>query len=173
MALEDYRSDMLNCSRCSYCKWIPLHQVKSWRFAKGCPSVDYNKFQPYAAGGRLTAALSYLEGRSSVTDKFVDIANNCLLCGLCDVSCKIGSYHMEPLKTMRELRFELVKNGHTLPQHKAIVEWLRKERNMMMRPGTGRGKWAEGLKVKDLNKETANVSSMLVASPAMIQICRR
>ena len=45
MALEDYRADMERCSRCSYCKWIPFDQVKSWRFAKGCPSIDYNKFQ--------------------------------------------------------------------------------------------------------------------------------
>ena len=63
MALEDYRADVLRCSRCSYCKWIPFDQVKSWRFAKGCPSIEYNKFQPYSAGGRLVTGLSLLDGR--------------------------------------------------------------------------------------------------------------
>ena len=157
MALEDYRADMLRCTRCSYCKWIPFDQMKSWRFAKGCPSVEYNKFQPYSAGGRLAAALSLLEGRSSYTDQFVDIAYNCLLCGSCDVACKVCRYNMEPLQAMHELRFRLVEDGHVLPQHMAIIEGLRKENNMMMEPKAERGKWAEGLNVKDLTKEKAEV----------------
>ena len=44
MALEDYRADQERCSLCSYCKWIPQDKIKSWRFAKGCPSIAYNNF---------------------------------------------------------------------------------------------------------------------------------
>ena len=157
MALEDYRVDMLRCSRCSYCKWIPFDQVKSWRFAKGCPSVEYNKFQPYSAGGRLTASLSLLEGRSSYTDRFIDIAFNCLLCGSCDVACKVCRYNMEPLQAMHELRFKLVEEGQLLPEHMLIIEGLRKEDNMMMKPKAERSKWADGLDIKDLTKEKAEV----------------
>ena len=157
MALEDYRNDMLRCCRCSYCKWIPFDQVKSWRFAKGCPSIEYNKFQPYSAGGRLAASLSLLEGRSSYTDRFIDIAYNCLLCGSCDVACKVCRYNMEPLEAMHELRFRLVEDGQLLPQHMVIIESLRKEDNMMMKPKAERSKWAEGLSVKDLTKEKAQV----------------
>jgi Fe-S oxidoreductase len=131
--------------------------VKSWRFAKGCPSVEYNKFQPYAAGGRLAAALSLLEGRSSYTDRFIDIAFNCLLCGSCDVACKVCRYNMEPLQAMHELRFKLVEDGQLLPEHMVTIEGLRKEDNMMMKPKAERGKWAEGLKVKDLTKDKAEV----------------
>jgi Fe-S oxidoreductase len=157
VALEDYRNDMLRCCRCSYCKWIPFDQVKSWRFAKGCPSIEYNKFQPYSAGGRLAASLSLLEGRSSYTDRFIDIAYNCLLCGSCDVACKVCRYNMEPLEAMHELRFRLVEDGQLLPQHMVIIEGLRKEDNMMMKPKSDRSKWAEGLSVKDLTKEKAEV----------------
>ena len=157
MALEDYRNDMLRCTRCTYCKWIPFDQVKSWRFAKGCPSVEYNKFQPYSAGGRLSAALSLLEGRSSYTDRFVDIAYNCLLCGSCDIACKVCRYNMEPLKAMHELRFKLVADGQLLPQHTAVIEGLRKEDNIMMKPKAKRGRWAEGLEIKDLTREKAEV----------------
>ena len=87
MALEDYKADMERCSRCSYCKWIPFAQVKSWRFAKGCPSVEYNKFQSYSAGGRLAASLSLLEGRSDYSDGFLKVAYSCLMDGSCDVVC--------------------------------------------------------------------------------------
>jgi Fe-S oxidoreductase len=157
MALEDYRADMLRCSRCSYCKWIPFNQVKSQRFAKGCPSIEYNKFQPYSAGGRLSAALSLLEGRSSYTEKFVDIVNNCLLCGSCDVTCKVGRYNMEPLEAMRELRFKLVEDNQVIPQHTAIIKWLRKEHNTMMKPKADRSKWAADLDIKDVAREKVNV----------------
>ena len=79
MAIEDYRPDMLRCSRCSYCKWIPFDHVKSWRFAKGCPSIDYNKFQSYSAAGRLVIGLSLLDGRCEVTDHVIDAAFKCQL----------------------------------------------------------------------------------------------
>ena len=157
MALEDYRSTMLRCNRCTYCKWIPFDQVKSWRFAKGCPSIEYNKFQPYAAGGRLAASLSLLEGRSDYTDRFIDITYNCLLCGSCDVACKVCRYNMELLEAMHELRFKLVEDGQLLPQHMAIIEGLRKEDNMLMKPKAERGKWAEGLNIKDLTQGKAEV----------------
>jgi Fe-S oxidoreductase len=157
MALEDYKADMLRCTRCSYCKWIPFDQVKSLRFAKGCPSVEYNRFQPYSAGGRLSAALSLLEGRSTCTERFVDIAYNCLLCGNCDVACKVCRYNMEPLRAMQELRFKLVEDGQVLPRHTAVIEGLRQGNNLMLKPGAGRGRWAEGLAVKNLNREKAPV----------------
>jgi Fe-S oxidoreductase len=157
MALEDYKADMLRCTRCSYCKWIPFDQVKSLRFAKGCPSVEYNRFQPYSAGGRLSAALSLLEGRSTCTERFVDIVYNCLLCGNCDVACKVCRYDMEPLRAMQELRFKLVEDGQVLPRHMAVIEGLRQGNNMMLKPGVGRGRWAEGLAVKNLSREKAAV----------------
>ncbi|MFC1971173.1 (Fe-S)-binding protein [Chloroflexota bacterium] len=158
MALEDYRADMERCSRCSYCKWIPLAQVKSWRFAKGCPSVEYNKFHSYAAGGRLATTLSLLEGRSTYTDGFLKIAYSCLMDGLCDVACKVCRHNMEPLEAMRELRFRLVEDGQLLPQHMPYIDNLRKEDNMMMESKAVRGQWAEGLDVKDLTTEKADVA---------------
>lgn len=157
MALEDYRPVLERCSRCSYCKWIPLAQVKSWRFAKGCPSVEYNKFQSYAAGGRLASTLSVLEGRSQVTDGFLKIAYSCLMDGSCDVSCKVCRMNMEPLEAMRELRFKLVEDGQLLPQHMLYIDNLRKEDNMVLKPKAERGKWAEGLNVKRTATEKSKV----------------
>jgi len=155
--LEDYRADMLRCTRCSYCKWIPIDHVKSWQYSKGCPSVEYNKFQPYSAGGRLSSALSLLEGRSSYTPRVKDIVYNCLLCGMCDVSCKVCRFDMEPLLAMREFRFKLHDDGQTLPAHEKLVANLEKEGSLVLEPRAQRGKWAEGLKIKDLTREKAQV----------------
>ena len=157
MALEDYWGVMERCSRCSFCKWIPLAQVKSWRFAKGCPSIEYNKFQAYSAGGRLAVGLSLLEGRISYTDGVMDIVYKCMLDGLCDVSDKVCRYDMEPLEAMRALRMKLVEDGQLLPEHMVVIDNLRREDNMMMKPKAERGTWCEGLDVKDLTKESAEV----------------
>jgi len=58
---------------------------------------------------------------------------------------------------MHELRFRLVEDGQLLPQHTAVIDHLRKEDNMMMKPGAGRGDWAEGLDVKHITSEPAEV----------------
>ncbi len=80
MALEDYRADALRCTRCSYCKWIPFDLVKSARFAKGCPSVEYGKFHSYSGGGKLITALSLMEGRSTVTESVKKSVFMCTMC---------------------------------------------------------------------------------------------
>ncbi len=157
MALEDYYRDMQRCSRCSYCKWIPLAHVKSLRFAKGCPSVEYNKFHSYSGGGRMIAALSLLEGRSGYSDRLLDVAYSCQACGSCDISCKVCRYDMEPLHTILELRARLVADAQLLPAHRAVIDGLRKEDNMMMKPKADRGEWAKDLGLKNLTKESAEV----------------
>jgi Fe-S oxidoreductase len=155
--LIDYRPDMERCSQCTYCEWVPFDQVKSWRFAKGCPSIAYHHFLSYAARGRLAVALSLLKGKSAYSDRVLDMVYACQTCGSCDVSCKVCRYNLEPLETLFELRAKLIEDGQRLPQHAAVIDNLRKERNMMLKPGTGRGKWAEGLDVKRLDTEKAEV----------------
>jgi Fe-S oxidoreductase len=102
VALEDYRSDMERCSQCSYCKWIPLDHIKSWRFANGCPSIAYNNFNSYSARGRFAVALSLLNGESGYTERVQDIVFKCVTCGSCDVSDKICRYNLEPLEMMHD-----------------------------------------------------------------------
>lgn len=157
MALEEYRAEMERCSQCSYCTWIPLDRIKSWRFSKGCPSVAYHHFQSYSARGRYAVALSLLQNKCTYTKKVLDIVYQCQVCGSCDVSCKICRYNLEPLETILELRAKIVEDGHTLPDHTALIDHLHKARNMMLQPRTKRGHWAEGLDIKDLTKETAEV----------------
>jgi Fe-S oxidoreductase len=157
MALEDFKKDALRCTRCAYCKWIPIDLIKSWRFAKGCPSVEFNHFHSYSAGGRLVTALSLLEGRIEATDKVKDSVFKCQLCGNCDVTCKICRYDMEPLAALHELRFKLVDDKKTIPQHDQVIEGYRKLNNMLKKPKDKRGDWAKKLKIKDLSKDKAEV----------------
>ncbi len=157
MALEDFAAEMDRCSQCSYCKWIPFDQMKSWRFAKNCPSIAYHNFNSYSARGRYAVARSLIRGQSGYSETVRRIAFTCLTCGSCDVSCKVCRYNLEPLEMVRELKFRLVEDGQGLDAHKAIIESLNREQNTMQQPRAGRGAWADDLDVPRLPKEKAEV----------------
>jgi Fe-S oxidoreductase len=157
VALKDFMAEAERCSQCSYCKWIPFDHMKSVRFSKGCPSITYNNFNSYSARGRYAVSLALINGSIKYNEKVLDIAYQCSTCGSCDVTCKICRYNLEPLDMIRELRAKLVEDGQLLPQHKPVMDSLRKEDNMMLKPKAERGKWAEGLKVKNITKEKAEV----------------
>lgn len=157
MALIDYKDDMQRCSRCSACKFIPFVKIKSQRFCAGCPSIEWGKFHAYSASGRYNVACSLLDGEISYSDRLLDIVYQCPVCGSCDVSCKMST-QLEPLDMALELRAKLVEDGQLLPQHNPLITTLRTEDTLF--PGktkAQRGKWAEGLKVKNLATEKGEV----------------
>jgi len=156
MALVDYRNDMMRCMRCSECKWIPLARITDWRYAHQCPSISRYNFHAYSAGGRLAMGLSVLEGRIGYTNDFLDILYKCTMCGACEVSCKCNK-DLENLAIAQELRIKTVEDGELLPQHMPIIDILRKEDNMMQAKKADRGNWAEGLNVKNITEEKAEV----------------
>ena len=157
MALEDFAAEMDRCSQCSYCKWIPFDQMKSWRFARNCPSISYHNFNSYSARGRYAVARSLIKGQSEISDTVREIAFTCMTCGSCDVSCKVCRYNLEPLEMVRELKFRLVEDGHGLEAHKAILESLEQEHNTMQQPKARRGEWADDLDVPRLFSDRAGV----------------
>ena len=152
LELKDYMGDMKRCARCSLCKWPPLAQLRSWRFSNNCPSIARYNFYSYSGGGRMALGLALAEGKlDDVTDELLNIVYRCTACGACDSSCKYNS-ELEVLWPIYSTRAHLAGMGYFLPEHSMIIESLRKEDNTMMQPKADRGKWAEGLDVKDLSK---------------------
>ncbi|MFH1775823.1 MAG: (Fe-S)-binding protein [Chloroflexota bacterium] len=154
----ELRKNAWNCARCSVCKWIDSWEVKSARFAKACPSSDRYLFDAYSCQGRMDLSLALIDGEIRYEDSpgLLDVMYRCDTCGGCDVSCK-RVQDMEPLRVMLEMRAKLVEDGQLLPMHTPVMESLRQEDNMVMKPRAERGKWADGLKVKDLTREKAEV----------------
>jgi Fe-S oxidoreductase len=152
MALEDFAPEMDRCSACSYCKWVPFDQVKSWRFAKNCPSIAYHNFNSYSARGRYAVARSLLRGQSDCSETVKKIVFTCLTCGSCDVSCKVCRYNLEPLEMVRELKFSLVEQGFELEALRAVRESLAAFRNTQQQPTNNRGDWANDLDVPRIDE---------------------
>ena len=157
MALEDFAAEMDRCSQCSYCKWIPFDQMKSWRFAKNCPSIAYHNFNSYSARGRYAVGRSLIKAQSGYSDTVREVVYTCLTCGSCDVSCKVCRYNLEPLEMVRELKFRLVEDSQRLDEHQALIDRINKESNTMGRPRSERGKWADDLDLPRLSTDKAEV----------------
>jgi Fe-S oxidoreductase len=145
------------CVRCSNCKWIDHWEIKDSRFAKVCPANARYLFDAYSCQGKMDIAWAMEREILKDSPKLLDVIYKCDTCGGCDASCK-RSRDAEPLKMMLDMRAKFVEEGNLVPQHMLYIDNLRKEDNMMLKPKAERGKWAEGLKVKDLTKDKAEVA---------------
>jgi Fe-S oxidoreductase len=154
--LSDYREYMVRCARCSNCKFIPQGRISNAEYAYSCPSITKYLFHAYSGGGRLITALSMTDGRIEYSDALLDIIYQCQMCGACDVACKYGQ-DIEVLQPLYELRVKAVGDGQLNPVHMAVIDGLRKEDNMLLERKADRGKWADGLNVKNVTRDRAEV----------------
>jgi Fe-S oxidoreductase len=127
--LADYKDIMERCLRCSMCKWIPQVQIKSWKYAQVCPSIDEYNFHAYSGGGRMIIALSLLTERIGYSEELLNIIYRCTNCGACSVSCKYLN-DLEPLEVIEALRKKVVEDGQgPLPAHKKYMQLTEEVHN--------------------------------------------
>ena len=138
---NEYQKMIKRCVRCSVCKWIPQVQIKSQKYASGCPAIDTYNFHPYSGGGKIILALAYEMGRLKPTEELRDIVYKCTECGNCDVACKYMNT-LEPLEIIMRLREKLVKAGcGPMPKHKAYIEYVKAVNNPYNEPHEKRIDW--------------------------------
>jgi Fe-S oxidoreductase len=154
----DLRKVAWNCARCSNCKWIDSWEVRDARFAKVCPSSQYYLYDAYSCQGRMDLALALIDGTLKYDDSpaLLDIFHRCNMCGGCDAMCK-RVQDMEPLRVIQEMRTRLAGDGQLNPLHMPALESLRQEDNLLQGRKQDRGRWADGLGLKDLAHEKAPV----------------
>ncbi len=158
MSLQDYHYEMSHCHRCSYCKHVPFQLLQSQRFSCVCPSIWYRNFHSWSAGGRVILGLSLVEGRlTEYTETMRQMVFECTMCGACQLQCRTYNYNLNPIEVMQELRLHFVEQGEYVPEHYMVIEDLKREDNVFGEPKAERGKWAEGLDIKDVNQEKAEV----------------
>jgi Fe-S oxidoreductase len=156
VSLEDFRPMQERCSNCLGCKFVPFEKIKSNRFSRNCPSVWYYNYNTYSARGRFQLGQTLLDDLARFEGQTLDAVFNCQACGSCDVSCKITRFNLEPLAHNIALKERAVSLGKATPEMTAVAGALDREKTML--PGKARAdraKWAEGLGLKELTKESA------------------
>lgn len=156
MALEDYRTYMETCRRCSACKFIPFEKVTGFDNVNVCPSIARYDYHTYCGGGRMVMGTALLENRLDFTDKLKEVVYNCQMCGACDTSCKY-SMDMELTEPIQEIRFRCVEAGKTNPALDKVINSLRKQGTMVPGAKVKRGDWASGLDLKNYTREKVDV----------------
>jgi Fe-S oxidoreductase len=101
--------------------------------------------------------LSLLEKRSDLTETVTDVIYSCQMCGACDTHCKVYREVIDINDVLLELRAKCVEEGQLVIEHMAVMDALKRENNMLGEPKAKRGDWAEGLGLKDINTEKADV----------------
>lgn len=156
MSLETYRYDAYNCARCSNCKWMDHVYMKSYRFAKVCPSSARYLFDAYSAQGRMDIATVLLDKELRLDPKVLDVIYKCTLCGACDTMCK-RNIDLEILDTLKELRAFCFEERKILPQYNSLVNSIAVNDNPWSKPRDTKTKWMEDFNVKDIYQEKADV----------------
>ena len=158
MSLSERKHQLLQCVRCSACKWVTTPRISGWDFASGCPSMDYGQFHAYSGGGKTIIANALEEGRIDYTDQTLDAVFTCSMCGNCQISCNLNyGGNVEPLQNIRELRGRVVEDGQGDPSHMMIIDYMKREDNVFGKPKADRSKWAKGLEIKDAIEEKTEV----------------
>ncbi|MFX1498150.1 MAG: (Fe-S)-binding protein [Promethearchaeota archaeon] len=138
---QDYQRMIKRCVRCSVCKWIPQVQIKSQKYASGCPAIDIYNFHTYSGGGKIILALAYEMGRIKPTKDLRDIVYKCTECGSCDITCKYMNT-LEPLEIIMKLREKLVKIGcGPMPEQKVYIKAVKELNNPYNEPHELRLDW--------------------------------
>ena len=68
-----------------------------------CPSGEDKHYVSYFPQGRMDIFAALAENRIPVTERLVDIAETCTLCGICDTQCYFVT-ELRPLEVMRALK---------------------------------------------------------------------
>lgn len=156
--LEDYESEVYTCCKCSLCKFIAQPAFKSKQFSAGCPSIEDGSFHVYSGGGKMGLSNGILAGMVDYSEEMLDAIYRCTLCGSCEIQCRqtMGN-GISINEVLHALRIRCVEDGQLLPAHMMLIDCMKAEDNPFGEPKAERGKWAEGLNLKDATTEKVEV----------------
>lgn len=143
--LEDYKDVAFLCA--SSC----LNCIMTYpSFQPSCPSKEKYEFMSYSSKGRSGLIQGYLAGKMPLSESFVRIIYSCALCGACRAGCQQDwkKYNLEVFEAMRE---EILEQGKAPPLIRDFLKSIQLYGNPYKEPQENRGKWAEGLVIKEFS----------------------
>ncbi len=155
--LSDLRDDFSLCGKCKLCQACHVQEVDHARFWRNCPAGTRFRFDNYYASGRMEMARAYELCEIEVTPGLLHSLYTCMLCGSCQQQC-FPLKQINPLRVTELMRETAVREGWgPLPEHQPALDNLEEHDNLMGLPQADRGKWAEGLDLKDATQEEVDI----------------
>jgi Fe-S oxidoreductase len=149
--LDVIRDWSIRCAQCGVCK--AFHSL----YLPSCPSGHRFKFNSYFATGRLMIGRGLKEGLLTFEDDdVIERIYTCTACRACEENCdNLPKEHI--VDVIEGVRQMAVSAGCILPAHEIMIESLKKNDNTLEKPKEERGAWAQGLDLKDITTEKADV----------------
>ena len=142
----------VRCSQCGDCK------IFASLFLPSCPPGHMFKFNSYYATGRIVIGRGIQEGALALEDEDVlERLHTCTACRACDENCGnlIKGHIVDVIEGLRQMA---VSAGCTLPAHDIMVQSLKKNDNVLEKPKEERGDWAQGLGLRNIATDRADVA---------------
>ena len=158
-SLEKYKFNVYSCVRCGMCRGKYTEEV---RYV--CPVREHTGgFEHYFARGRIAVARGILEGELDYSDALAEVVYTCTTCGNCRVQCGALDAEGKPLieadRITEAMRADIVKDHPEMVRkaHKTIMDSIKTYENPYMKPRIAKAKWARGLDIKNILKDSAKV----------------
>lgn len=175
MGLDRIEKALKLCWLCGSCFGRGPTEPHNWRELnpdpspnERCPSYEYFKFRTYTAMDRNSLATLMYRENYPITDDLKEIIYSCMLCGICSEICGL----VDPVEINLAVREEIVEESSLLPGHELLRRRYLKYGSRYGARKESRGRWAEGLGLKNLAKETAENLLFVGCSTALLPTLR-
>ena len=133
------------CFRCGYCKF-PEDYVDF-----NCPAYKAFGWDTYSPGGRMWLIRAWLNDEIKTSPHFAEILYSCLACDNCKEQCVFPRFKDYLPDIFRETKAELVSEGKVPPKVRDYFKAILVHGNPYKLPQEERGKWADGLGLREFS----------------------
>jgi len=158
--LDSVRRYIYSCRTCGVCRYKMTGKVPYV-----CPVKKASPgFENFSSRGKIMLAQALLEGGLQPTEGLARAAYSCTLCGNCMTQCgatdqDTGKPLVDTTAVVEALRADLLRESPGLVDeaYHRVLASTRQYGNPWGMPRSARAKWAKELKLKDAQKEHADV----------------
>lgn len=143
--LEQIIPSLYTCIKCRGC------MTSRSEYKPVCPMVERFGFFSYSAGGMICLARAIYEGIIDYSSEVAEVVYTCTTCRACAEQCRniyylTNEYFNVPY-LVEKMREELVTKGKIPPLVRDYLKSVDLYGNPYQKPGSKRGKWAEGMEI--------------------------
>ncbi|MFW9908447.1 MAG: (Fe-S)-binding protein [Candidatus Thorarchaeota archaeon] len=150
--LEDLRRINARCIHCRACQYAysgePDREGETEEYTgmlQGCPAGIYFGWEGYFNSGKQWMARAFLNNELPASKEFLEIAEACTTCGMCETQCP---NYIDTVSITEALRAAIIESGvEPLDKHKGFGTRVGNDemRNPYNEPRSERTKWYDGV----------------------------